>query len=74
MSGVGSAALRRYRTGKRLTRAQAILAKCADCCGDYSDGRIDCGIGQCPLYPWHPYRERRRKTLENMTKQGPDGT
>ncbi len=55
MSGTGSAALKRYQQGRRLTRAQAIQAKCAECMGDYADGRIDCGIPSCPLHPWQPY-------------------
>ena len=56
MSGIGSAFLKKHRAGVRLSRTQAILAKCADCCGDYVDDREDCGIPRCPLYPWYPYR------------------
>ncbi len=57
MSGIGSASLWKHRDGGRLSRTQAILAKCADCCGDYVDERSDCEIPRCPLYPWQPYRE-----------------
>ena len=60
MTGIGSASLKRHRNGKRLTRALAIQAKCADCCGDYQDERLDCGIPRCPLYPWQPYRKTGR--------------
>jgi hypothetical protein len=57
MSGAGSADLQRYRQGKKLTRGQAIRAKCADCLADYQDAgsRADCGISECPLYPFMPY-------------------
>jgi hypothetical protein len=57
MSGIGSASLKKHRAGGHLSRTQAILAKCADCCGDYVDDREDCGIPGCPLYPWYPYRK-----------------
>lgn len=56
MSGLGSRALARYLAGGRLSRTQAILAKCCECNCDYADGRADCGIPKCPLYQWHPYR------------------
>jgi hypothetical protein len=57
MSGIGSVHLQRHLAGKRLTRSQAILAKCADCLGDYQDprSRADCGIPTCPLYGFMPY-------------------
>ena len=56
MSGIGSASLKKHRDGARLTRDQAIQAKCAECCCDYTDGRFDCGLTHCPLHPWMPYR------------------
>lgn len=55
MSGKGSAFLRRYQEGKRLTLGQSVLAKCAECCCDYLDGRLDCGVESCPLQPFMPY-------------------
>lgn len=42
--------------GDVLTRDQASKAKCADCCGYYIDGRLDCGVPGCPLYKFMPYR------------------
>lgn len=58
-----------YRRGKRLTMGQAILAKCADCMGDYIDGRESCGGnelqgGACPLWPFMPYNENRQKKTD----------
>jgi hypothetical protein len=51
----GPRLLTAYRTGIVLTRRQAIIAKCADCMNNYVDGRNDCGVRTCPLYPWMPY-------------------
>jgi hypothetical protein len=60
MAHAGVKALSRHRAGQRLTQRQAILAKCADCMGGYTDGRQDCGIPDCPLHPFQPYRDRGR--------------
>jgi len=46
---------RAYSLGKKLTLKQAVLAKCADCMGKYADGKLDCEIPECSLYPWMPY-------------------
>lgn len=54
----GRKALMRHLEGKRLTRGEAILAKCYDCTGYYSDGGHDCGEETCPLYPYMPRRGR----------------
>lgn len=53
----GKTALVKYLSGGRLTQRQAILAKCCDCMGYHRDGRIDCRVPACPLYPFMPYRE-----------------
>jgi hypothetical protein len=55
----GRAYLEHYWIGGRLTARQSILAKCAVCCGYYVEGRKDCGVPTCPLYPWMPYRAGR---------------
>ncbi len=49
----------KYSSGSRLTRKQAINAKCYDCMGGYVDGKVDCQIEDCPMYPWMPYRNIR---------------
>ena len=46
--------------GKALTRGQAMRAKCAECCGGYKDGKVDCGVTLCPLYPFMPYRKKEK--------------
>jgi hypothetical protein len=45
------------KEGKRLTLKEAVLAKCAECCCFYADGRRNCGIEHCPLYRWMPYKK-----------------
>ena len=47
--------------GKKLTQQQAIWAHCYDCQGGYSDGAEDCMSDICPLRPFMPYNENRRK-------------
>ena len=52
----GKTCLIKHLQGKRLTQRQAILAKCCECTGYYADGRTDCSIPDCPLYPFFPYK------------------
>lgn len=52
----GKRFLLKHIQGDVLTRAQAIKAKCCDCMGYFSDGRADCGMPACALYPFMPYR------------------
>lgn len=61
----GGTLLYDYRVkGRRLTRGQAIITKCHECCGGYPDGRNDCEIPSCPLYRWMPYRDKK-KTIKS---------
>ncbi len=55
MKARGVKELNRYQSGGKLSLKQAILAKCADCLGSYADGKDDCAMPDCPLYPWMPY-------------------
>ena len=52
----GQTFLVRHLDGETLTRNQAIMAKCYDCMGFYTDGPQDCGITTCPLYRFMPFR------------------
>jgi len=54
---VGKKHLVRHLSGGRNTLKGAVLAKCTECMGGLVDGRIDCRVPACPLYPWMPYRE-----------------
>jgi len=56
--GQGGRELFRHEAGERLTKNQMCKAKCYDCCGGFVDGRIDCLIPECPLYPQMPYRDK----------------
>ena len=44
-----------FLDGKRLTMKESILANCYMCMGYYADGKIDCRIFRCALYPFMPY-------------------
>lgn len=46
----------RYLHGEELTYRQAVLAKCAECCCGYADGRYDCQVRACPLYQHMAYK------------------
>jgi hypothetical protein len=46
----------KYLQGQKLTPKQSKIAKCCDCMAFYHDGRIDCEVRYCPLYPTYPYR------------------
>lgn len=61
MTGIGSSLLLAHREGKDLTTLQAIKAKCADCVGNYADGRVSCEMPECPLFPFHPYNPNRKR-------------
>lgn len=52
---------------KRLTRGEAIRAKCLDCCGgEVTEVRI-CHIKKCPLWPFRMGREER---VEDLSTEG----
>ena len=61
LKAAGYKELKKYMSGKKLTRKEAILAKCYDCCGGYVDGRFDCECSDCPLYDYMPYKGKRPK-------------
>lgn len=46
-----------HREGRKLTRGQAIKAKCYECAGGFTDGKADCAIPHCPLYSFMAYRK-----------------
>lgn len=56
----GKKHLRNYLQGKRIIRSQAIEAKCYDCSCYYIDGRVDCEVHTCPLYPFMPYGKLKK--------------
>ncbi len=53
--------------GKRLTLRQMIFAKCYDCMGFFADGKVDCNIPECALYPLMPYRKGDKYQLKTIS-------
>lgn len=53
----GGKELKKYLMGEKLTQRQMILAMCYECSNGYLDGKVDCRLKNCPLYPTMPYRE-----------------
>lgn len=45
----------RFLRGERISLLAAVKAKCFDCCAYFEVGREDCGVEDCPLYPWMAY-------------------
>ena len=68
MTGIGSTDLKRHLAGEDLTPLQAIKAKCADCTGNYADGRVSCELKECPLFSYHPYNPSRKKTRQGKPR------
>jgi uncharacterized CHY-type Zn-finger protein len=46
---------------------EVIANKCCQCMNNYADGRKDCKVKRCPLYPWMPYNSEnsRAKKMES---------
>jgi len=55
-SGKGKTSYIKYLSGIKLSATPSIESKCYDCQGYYVDGRTDCKMPDCPLYPWMPYK------------------
>ena len=47
----------KYQKGEKLSYKEAALAKCYECMNQYIDGKIDCKIRRCSLYPIMPYKD-----------------
>lgn len=55
MNARGIKELNKYELGEKLSLKQSVLAKCAECTCKYADGKADCVIPECPLYPYMVY-------------------
>ena len=65
----GGKEFRKYENGERLTKNQMCKAKCYDCTCGFEDGRLDCKIPECPLYPQMPYRDKvKYPTFKSASK------
>jgi len=63
----GKTLLLKYLEGNRLSAIQSIRAKCCEYMGYYVDGRSDCRMPNCPLYPFMPYLENKEKKTSTRT-------
>jgi len=59
----------KHLEGERLTLKQAVNARCYDCMGFYSDGKLNCNMRRCPLHRFMAYNENRLKRKDNQTGQ-----
>jgi len=57
----GKQELIKHLEGGRLTLKQATLAKCYDCLCYMVDGRQDCKMPKCSLYPFMTFNENKQK-------------
>jgi hypothetical protein len=74
LTAQGKRELLKHLSGEILTLRQAVKAKCYDCCGFYTDGKKDCSIPSCALYPWMAFKEggvlkKRKKALSEEHKE-----
>ena len=65
----GKKYLLKYSEGQILTMKQAIVAHCFLCCGYYADGKNDCLIPSCSLYPFMPYRAEKKKVKKERSEK-----
>ena len=61
----------KYLHGEILTLKQSVKAKCFDCMGFYADGKNDCKITTCSLYPFMPFNENgpRKRVAKPMSEE-----
>ena len=57
----GQKELLKHLSGQKLTLKQAANAHCYDCAGYYADGKHDCNMPHCSLFPFMPYNANREK-------------
>jgi hypothetical protein len=67
LSARGRKEILAHLEGKKLTLKQAVLGKCYDCMGYYSDGKVDCEMKNCTLYPFMSYNPNRAKSSRVMS-------
>ena len=69
LTAQGKRELIKYLEGGKLTRKEAMLARCFECMNGYADGRIDCQVESCPLYPYMPYSACKITCGSNLTPE-----
>ncbi|MFA5695951.1 MAG: hypothetical protein WC917_00600 [Bacilli bacterium] len=71
ISAIGRKEYEKHYKNQKLSYYQAILGHCYSCCCGYQDGKEDCGIKECTLYPFMPYGEiaKNKPKRQNTQKQ-----
>uniref|UniRef100_A0A6H1ZH07 Uncharacterized protein n=1 Tax=viral metagenome TaxID=1070528 RepID=A0A6H1ZH07_9ZZZZ len=61
----------KYLRGEVITLKQSVLGKCFDCMGYYADGKCDCKITTCTLYPFMPFNAAgpRKRSTKPMSEE-----
>jgi len=59
----GKKSLLKHLDKGKLSRKEAMDAKCYDCMAWFADGRMDCKMPKCPLFDYRPYKD-----VENVPK------
>ena len=66
---------KRFKSGKKLTMKESILAMCYECNGLEESG-TDCMVGEdgdglagCPLYRYHPHRKREKRKITESQRR-----
>jgi len=67
----GKGDLIKFLQGTKITPRRALKAKCYECMGGYADGKVDCGVYDCPLHPFMPYRNNNGRS-ELLSSKGID--
>ena len=68
----GKSELVRHLEGGRLIFKEAIYANCYDCMGFFMDGRNDCELLRCPLYPFMIFnRQKGKRSSRRVPETGP---
>lgn len=67
----GKNQLIKYLKGDRLTRGQAIKAKCYDCNGMGDSG--ECDIDTCSLFPYSQFSRERKKAIKKARGSASQG-
>ena len=65
----GKTELLKYLGDGKVTRKEAMLAKCYECTNGYADGKVDCGIESCPLYPYMPFGACKNTCRRELTPE-----
>ncbi|MBW2645073.1 MAG: hypothetical protein JRE23_02640 [Deltaproteobacteria bacterium] len=69
LTAQGKRELLKYLAGGKLTRKETMLAACYECMNGYADGKVDCGIESCPMYPYMPFSAHKTTSGRKLTPE-----